>query len=41
MGYFGFMAAWKRYDNWAAEFDLERINDVEKPSIILTGTGRK
>ena len=41
VGYFGFMAAWKRYDNWAAEFDLERINDVEKPSIIFDRNGEE
>lgn len=41
VGYFGFMAAWKRYDNWAAEFDLERINDLEKPSIIFDRNGEE
>ncbi|AYR30173.1 hypothetical protein CUB96_04410 [Akkermansia muciniphila] len=41
VGYFGFMMAWKRYNNWAAEFDLERINDLEKPSIIYDRNGRK
>lgn len=40
-GYFGFMMAWKRYDNWAAEFDLERINDLEKPSIIYDRNGEE
>ena len=41
VGYFGFMMAWKRYDNWAAEFDLERINDLEKPSIIYDRNGEE
>ena len=35
------MMAWKRYDNWAAEFDLERINDLEKPSIIYDRNGEE
>ncbi|QWP56053.1 transglycosylase domain-containing protein [Akkermansia muciniphila] len=41
VGYFGFMMVWKRYDNWAAEFDLERINDLEKPSIIYDRNGEE
>ena len=41
VGYFGFMMAWKRYDNWAAEFDLERINDRKNLALFMTGTGRK
>ncbi len=40
-GYFLFMMAWSRYDNWAAEFDLERINDLEKPSIIYDRNGEE
>lgn len=40
-GYLIFMTAWKRYDNWAAEFDLERINDLEKPSIIYDRNGEE
>lgn len=39
VGYFAFMTAWKRYDNWSREFDLERINDLEKPSIIYDRKG--
>ena len=41
VGYFGFMMVWKRYDKWAAEFDLERINDLEKPSIIYDRNGEE
>ena len=41
VGYFGFMMAWKRYHNWAAEFDLERINDLDKPSIIYDRNGEE
>lgn len=41
VGYLGFMMAWKRYDNWAAEFDLERVNDLEKPSIIYDRNGEE
>ncbi len=40
-GYLIALTVWKRYDNWAAEFDLERINDLEKPSIIYDRKGKE
>lgn len=31
----------ERYEKWAMEFDLERINDLEKPSIIYDRNGEE
>ena len=40
-GYWVFQNAYSRYSKWAEEFDLERINDLEKPSIIFDRNGEE
>lgn len=40
-GWFVFSMAAERYQKWAEEFDLERINDLEKPSIIYDRKGQE
>lgn len=48
LGVLGALAGWglysfvtERYEKWAMEFDLERINDLEKPSIIYDRNGEE
>ena len=48
LGILGSIAGWivfsfvtERYEKWAMEFDLERINDLEQPSIIYDRNGKE